>query len=354
MSQCTHCAVSKISQQVSRRPPVNQSTRPFHRVYIDWLNLEDGWDTYQGDGAVVRRAIVAVCETTSMAVTYFTQLSKESENLPLTQNLVNWLSKQYNLDVKIIRSDNKMNRIETTKWCSKNGISFEPCAPDTHSQNRGAERFGRSIMEKARAMRLSANLPYRLWREIVSTATYLYNRTPRASNDWKSPYEAFYSYVFDKKKVSGLRKPLLHHLRTYGCKTFVMIKSKEDPQYRQKRCKLNPKAHIGLLVGYESTSIYRVWVPHKKKIVSVRDVIFDEDEVWDGAPLQRMAKDIKQLDDAIELVELPQTDKLEDIQLNEDLKESEITRQTDQEAEDLDLDADNIAANVDKLAEDEE
>ena len=89
MSQCIHCAVSKISQQVSRRSPANQSTRPFHKVYINWLDLEDGWDSYQGNGAVVRRAIVAVCKATGMAVTYFTQSAKKSENLPLTQNLVN-------------------------------------------------------------------------------------------------------------------------------------------------------------------------------------------------------------------------------------------------------------------------
>lgn len=82
ISQCTHCVVSKISQQVSRRPPANQSTRPFHRVYIDWLDLEDGWDSYQSDGAVVRRAMVAICEATGMAVTYFTQSAKERENLP--------------------------------------------------------------------------------------------------------------------------------------------------------------------------------------------------------------------------------------------------------------------------------
>ncbi len=53
-SQCTHCAVSKISHQVSYRPPSNQTKRPFHRPYIDWLDLEDGWDSYQSDGVVVR------------------------------------------------------------------------------------------------------------------------------------------------------------------------------------------------------------------------------------------------------------------------------------------------------------
>ncbi len=107
-------------------------------------------------------------------------------------------------------------------------------------------------------MRLSANLPDKLLREIVSTATYLYNRTPRASNDWKSPYEAFHIYVFDKKEVFGSRKPLLHHLRAFVCKAYVLIKSKRDLQYRQKRRKLDAKAHIGSLVGYELTNIYRI------------------------------------------------------------------------------------------------
>ena len=96
-------------------------------------------------------------------------------------------------------------------------------------------------------------------------------------------------------------------------------------------------------------------MPNKKRVVSVRDVIFNEDEVWHGVPLQRVADEIKELDEAIQVIELPQADELEDIQLSEDLEvESEITRQTDHEAEDLD--ADNIAAetDTDKLAEDED
>ena len=149
MSQCIHSAVSKISQQVSRRPPFNQSIQPFHREYIDWIDLENSWDRYQCNAAVVRQAIVAVYKATGMAVIYFTQSVKESEILPLTQNLVNWLAKRYNLDVKVICLDNKMNRIKTTEWCHQNGISFEPFAPDTHSQNGDVERLGRLILEKA-------------------------------------------------------------------------------------------------------------------------------------------------------------------------------------------------------------
>ena len=42
------------------------------------------------------------------------------------------------------------------------GISFGPYAPDTYVQNGGAKRFGQLIMEKARAMMLSTNLPHKL------------------------------------------------------------------------------------------------------------------------------------------------------------------------------------------------
>ena len=90
-------------------------------------------------------------------------------------------------------------------------------------------------------------------------------------------------------------------------------------------------------------------------MVSVRDVIFNEDEIWDGMPLQRTTDEIKELDGAIQFIELTQADELEDIQLSEDLEvKSEIIRQTDHKTEDLYVD--NIAAETDsdKLAEDED
>ena len=57
--------------------------------------------------------MVAVCKATGMAMTYFTQSSKESENLPLITDFVTHLALRYNLKVKIIRSDNELNRIKT-------------------------------------------------------------------------------------------------------------------------------------------------------------------------------------------------------------------------------------------------
>ena len=171
-------------------------------------------------------------------------------------------------------------------------------------------------------MRLSARLPHTLWREIISLAVYLYNRTPKYNLDWKSPYEAFHEVTMSDEGVTGLRKPTLNHLKAYGCQSYVLIKSAGDPDRPKKRQKLQSKVHIGFLVGYESTNIYRIWIPHKKKVISARDILFDEEEFYDGKPVRFTDILISNLDEAIEEVIVTPDPNLEDIQLRED--ESEV------------------------------
>ena len=182
--------------------------------------------------------------------------------------------------------------------------------------------MGHLIVEKARAMRLSARLPHALWREIIASAVYLYNQTPKYNINWKSPYEAFHEVTMSDEGVTGPRKPTLNHLKAYGCRSYVLIKSAEDPDRPKKRQKLQPKAHIGFLVSYKSTNIYRIWIPHKKKVISARDVLFDEEEFFNGKPVRFTDILINNLDEAIEEVSVTLDPNLEDIQLRED--ESEV------------------------------
>lgn len=72
-------------------------------MIVDWLDLEEGWNTYQGNKAIVRQAIVVVCKATDMAVTYFTQSSKKDKNISLIQDFVTWVALQYNFEVKVIQ-----------------------------------------------------------------------------------------------------------------------------------------------------------------------------------------------------------------------------------------------------------
>jgi hypothetical protein len=161
-------------------------------------------------------------------------------------------------------------------------------------------------------------------------AVYLYNQTPRQSLKWKSSYEAFHKVTMPVEGVSGPKKPTLNHLKAYGCRSYVLIKSAEDPDRPRKRQKLQPRAHIGYLVGYELTNIYRIWIPHKKKVISARDVLFDEEEFYDEKPIWFTDILISELDKAIAKVAIPLNRDLDDVQLRED--DSDV-----EDAEDVDV-----------------
>ena len=72
--------------------------------------------------------------------------------------------------------------------------------------------------------------------------------------------------------------------------------------------------------------MYRVWISIKKKVISVKNVIFYEDTIWDKKPISYTSDDIKELDDAIIYIEIHESEALEieDIQLIEDFEVDEI------------------------------
>jgi hypothetical protein len=96
---------------------------------------------------------------------------------------------------------------------------------------------------------------------------------------------------------------------------------------RRKR-KLSPRAWIGFLIGYTSSNSYRVWHPLKNEVFTIRDVIFNEKQHFDGS-LESLADEIRELD-------------LQDIQRRiEELirasKDLKVTQDADEEADEIDL-----------------
>jgi hypothetical protein len=82
--------------------------------------------------------------------------------LRVLKDFIPWIRAKHKLDVDVIRADNELGRKRTTSWLRSHGITFEPSAPNTQAQNGVAERSGGVIVEKACAMRISANLPHDL------------------------------------------------------------------------------------------------------------------------------------------------------------------------------------------------
>lgn len=117
-------------------------------------------------------------------------------------------------------------------------------------------------------MRVHANLPATLGCESAKAAAIILNLTLKRKLGWRTPYEMVY-------KV----KPNVTHLYVFGCRVYLLRKN--IPRLE----KLAPRAYIGYLVGYNSTNIYRIWIPSRDEVVRTRDVTFDETKFYDPTEL---------------------------------------------------------------------
>jgi transposase InsO family protein len=303
--QCPYCSLAKIKRQISRRPPDRIATKPCEEIDIDWTDLKQAHEGFV-------RVMFIHDRFSGLTFSYFMSThGQEKENLRILKDFVNWMEKHYHLEVKFIRADNEMKRKRTLSWMRSKGITFEPSAPRTQAQNGAAERSGGIIMEKARAMRISANLPHDLWKEIINAATYLYNRTPREAQEWKSPYEVFFSAI-----EGSMKRPKLAHLKAYGCRAYAMTEKAQDK--KKRKWKLNPRAYIGYLVGYDSTNIFRIWIPSKGQVISTRDALFDEYKFFDGKPEHMTAQMANEMDSLIAKIQLPENEAINDGILEDD------------------------------------
>ena len=69
-------------------------------------------------------------------------------------------------------------------------------------------------------------------------------------------------------------KPEIGHLRIFRCLVYSHF-------FKDKREKLEPIAKKGIFVGYSETSkAYRIYIPSLRKVVSRRDVRFEEDRAF--------------------------------------------------------------------------
>jgi transposase InsO family protein len=144
--------------------------------------------------------------------------------------------------LKIIVSDNgKLISKSMHDWASMHGIDHQCTAPYTSAQNRRAERLHRTLLSKARAMRLSCNAPAFFWDEFCATSAYLSNLTASSTLNGKTPYELWTGRV-----------PSLSHLQEIGCQAFALIQTNNPKIYHRSRpC---------ILIGYAPhTKAYQLW-----------------------------------------------------------------------------------------------
>ncbi|KAM4066305.1 integrase core domain-containing protein [Hirsutella rhossiliensis] len=289
-----------MHRQIARRPPTRTRDQPCQELWIDWTDLDPNFEDYV-------RIMFVTDAYSGMVFPYFMRThGSDQESLAVLRDFVDWMKNRHGFCAKVIRSDGELFTKRVRGWLRQQGITAEKSAANTPAQNGGAERSGGAVTEKSRAMRISANLPHDLWKEIVEAACYLKNKTPRESNEWRTPHELFFK-----------KQPQLAHLKAYGCRAYAMT---SEAQLKQRRLrKLDPRAHIGYLVGYESSNIFKIWVPHKGKVILTRDVIFDEGTFFDGKDIQpELLETINQL---VQKVEVPESQQSNAQALEEEIED---------------------------------
>jgi len=196
----------------------------------------DLWGPYKTPSSCGAYYFLTIVDDYFRAIWIFLLLDKKEASRAL-MNFIAIIERQYEKQVKMIRSDNGTEfTCLRTKFLER-GIMFQTSCTGTPQQNGRVERKHRHILNVARALRFQGNLPLSFWGECIMTAGYLINRTPTPLLNGKTPYE-----------VLNGKPPSYDHLRVFGSLCYAHNQGWKGDKFatRSKKC---------VFVGY----------PHGKK-----------------------------------------------------------------------------------------
>lgn len=174
----------------------------------------------------------------------------------------NLVENQLGCKIKKIRTDNggEYCNAKFERLCVDSGIIHQRSCAHTPQQNGLAERYNRTIVERARCMLFDANLTRGYWAEAVLTAVKIMNSTINSAVNG-IPEEIWTGNSVD-----------ISSFRVFGCKAMAKI-----PDATRK--KLDKKSIECIFVGYaDNQKGYRLLQKSTRKIIICRDVIFFEDD----------------------------------------------------------------------------
>lgn len=152
----------------------------------------------------------------------------------------------------------ELNSDEMEDWLKKRGTVTEHSAPYTSAHVGRVERMHRTLMGKARTMRLESDCPEYLWDEFYLTAAHLHAKTPTKSLNGKTPHELWFD-----------RCPDYSYMREIGCRAFVFIPT-HNPKVKARSIEC-------VLIGYgHNSKTYRCWDKERKKVYQSYHVKFIE------------------------------------------------------------------------------
>ncbi|GKF16308.1 retrovirus-related pol polyprotein from transposon TNT 1-94, partial [Tanacetum coccineum] len=163
--------------------------------------------------------------------------------------------------VRRIRIDNGTEFVNQIlrEYYEKVGISHETSVARSLQQNGVVERRNHTMIEAARTMLIYAKALLFLWTEAVATACYTQNRSIIRLRHVKTPYELLHDKL-----------PNLSFFHIFGALYYLTTDS-------ENLGKLQPKADIGIFIGYAPTKkAFQIYNRRTKRIIKTIHVDFDD------------------------------------------------------------------------------
>ncbi|KAL2234657.1 UNVERIFIED_CONTAM: Retrovirus-related Pol polyprotein from transposon TNT 1-94 [Sesamum indicum] len=258
VGHCEHCVFGKqkrVSFLTTGRTPRKEKLELVHTNLWGPAPVSSlGGSTYY---------MTFVDDSTKKVWVYF--LKRKSDAFDTFRRWRALVENETGLQVKYLRSNNggEYSSEGIKNYCADHGIRMQKTIPGTPQQNGVAERMNRTLNKRARCMRLKSRLPKMFWADAVNTTAFLINRGPSVPLNNRIPEE-----VWSGKKVD------LSFLRTFGCSAYIL---------NDDRTKLDAKSIKCTFIGYETDAFgYRFWYDQNRKIIHSRNVIFNEDVMYNN------------------------------------------------------------------------
>ncbi|KAM4060736.1 GAG-pre-integrase domain-containing protein [Hirsutella rhossiliensis] len=105
-----------------------------------------------------------------------------------------------------------------------------------------------------------------IWGDLESSSVFA-QQIAHAEPQLRTPFQLLHQWLRDNNRDIGYQQdqPDITFLKAYGCRAYPL--TPQALQNRQKKdLKTDPHTEIGYLVGYDSTNIFRIWIPSTSEV----------------------------------------------------------------------------------------
>jgi transposase InsO family protein len=206
---CDACELAKHTR-VSYPSLGRRSSKPFEIIH------SDVWGPCEVNSILGHRWFVTFIDGFSR-YTWLYLLKHKSDVFSVFKDLIAIIKNKFGKTIKILRSDNGTEYVnqEFGHFLASNGIEHQTTCVNTPKQNGVAERKNRHLLEVARSLMFTMNVPKFFWGEAVKTAAYLINRMPLRVLDNRSPAESLLGsndFVVPPKVFNVFGSIMLHRV----------------------------------------------------------------------------------------------------------------------------------------------